>query len=547
LKTVECDYADQLRHVEVATGQDVYFVYDSSGRRTRKVYEHSGLLEERIYLGGYEIYRKTTVSTGTLEVERETVHISDDARRVCMVETLTVDGGSAVGTPTPRYRFQLDNHLGTACVEVDELGAVISYEEYHPYGTSAYRAWKTGVAVSAKRYRYTGKERDEETGLYYHGARYYAPWLGRWMSADPAGTVDGTNLFAYVWGSPVVMSDPSGMASHGGFFDPSFQSPAPGAVPHPFSGVPPLPKGTPATGVGITPLGSGGGDGAGGSRPVSGQSGSAPAPPPPPAKPVAPNLYYPTDQELAVPPEQQFGMRKNVEVSAAPVKRQATFEEDLTTASAALGLAPGVGAEVTVAVIDVGLAANKPTTPNVIQAAASVTAIFIVGAGSGWVREFFGETLDTAHDLSRLELPDVPVEGTADEILSFADQMRHADIPNPAKLTPYAGSGGHHVFAKRAFEGVKGYDPKAALAVTDAELARLGVRHSMITGAQSSLYSKFAKTGRKLTLGQMASIETKALIQVGMDPAVARATVDAALAPLRQAGIQPIRIPWGGK
>jgi RHS repeat-associated protein len=85
------------------------------------------------------------------------------------------------------------------------------YEEYHPYGTSSYRAMKSGVEVSAKRYRYTGKERDEETGLYYHGARYYAPWLGRWVAADPAGLVDGPGLYSYCRGSPVVMSDPSGM------------------------------------------------------------------------------------------------------------------------------------------------------------------------------------------------------------------------------------------------------------------------------------------------------------------------------------------------
>ncbi len=39
--------------------------------------------------------------------------------------------------------------------------------------------------VSQKRYRYTGKERDEGTGFYYHGARYYIPWLARWAAVDP--------------------------------------------------------------------------------------------------------------------------------------------------------------------------------------------------------------------------------------------------------------------------------------------------------------------------------------------------------------------------
>ena len=59
-------------------------------------------------------------------------------------------------------------------------------EEYHPFGTTAWWAGDSET-VSRKRYRYTGKERDEETGLYYHGARYYAPWLGRWTAADPIG------------------------------------------------------------------------------------------------------------------------------------------------------------------------------------------------------------------------------------------------------------------------------------------------------------------------------------------------------------------------
>src|SRR5207249_12261329 len=43
----------------------------------------------------------------------------------------------------------------------------------------------------------SGKERDTETGFTYHGARYYAPWLGRWLNADPIGHTDGLNVFAY--------------------------------------------------------------------------------------------------------------------------------------------------------------------------------------------------------------------------------------------------------------------------------------------------------------------------------------------------------------
>jgi RHS repeat-associated protein len=55
-----------------------------------------------------------------------------------------------------------------------------------------------------------GKERDDENGLYYHGARHYAPWLGRWINADPAGLKDRLNLFAFMQGNPISYSDPTG-------------------------------------------------------------------------------------------------------------------------------------------------------------------------------------------------------------------------------------------------------------------------------------------------------------------------------------------------
>jgi RHS repeat-associated protein len=61
--------------------------------------------------------------------------------------------------------------------------------------------------VSGKRYRYTGMERDEETGMGYHTARYYLSWLGRWGQADPIGIRGGVNLWSYAASSPQRMSD----------------------------------------------------------------------------------------------------------------------------------------------------------------------------------------------------------------------------------------------------------------------------------------------------------------------------------------------------
>jgi YD repeat-containing protein len=176
LNQIEWDFKDQMQHVNITTGQDVYFTYDASGQRVRKVWVHNGITEERIYLGGFELYRRH--ESNGIVLERESLHIMDDSRRIAMVETKTIDVNVPNLSAVSRIRYQCSNHLGSATLELDEFGAVISYEEYHPYGTSAYRATNGSIDVSVKRYRYTGKERDEETGLYYHGARYYACWDG---------------------------------------------------------------------------------------------------------------------------------------------------------------------------------------------------------------------------------------------------------------------------------------------------------------------------------------------------------------------------------
>ncbi|MCB9698702.1 MAG: RHS repeat-associated core domain-containing protein [Alphaproteobacteria bacterium] len=84
------------------------------------------------------------------------------------------------------------------------------YEEYHPFGTTSWWATDGGTEVSAKRYRYTGKERDDETGLGHHGARYYAAWLGRWERPDPIGLKGGINRYSYVRNRPTSLNDPTG-------------------------------------------------------------------------------------------------------------------------------------------------------------------------------------------------------------------------------------------------------------------------------------------------------------------------------------------------
>jgi RHS repeat-associated protein len=222
LPLMRWNYLDQLgatsRQVVNNGGapETTYYIYDAAGQRARKVTERQAVAgqtptrrNERIYLGGFEIYREYEIDGATTSLERQTLRAMDGQQRIALVET-RVQGDD--GSPAQLIRYQLANHLGSALLELDEAGQVISYEEYYPFGSTSYQAVRSDVEIGLKRYRYTGKERDEETGLCYHGARYYAAWLGRWTAPDST-TRDGFNLYRYVHGRPTKLIDPSGNAS----------------------------------------------------------------------------------------------------------------------------------------------------------------------------------------------------------------------------------------------------------------------------------------------------------------------------------------------
>jgi len=206
-------FKDELKTVDLGGGGMVFHVYDARGQRVRKVvHGQSGAKhKEHIYLAGFEIYRE--FNGGLVDLERETLHIMDDKQRIALVEIKTIDTSVLPDTlPETLIRYQLGNHLGSASLELDDNAEIISYEEYYSYGSTSYQAARSQTEAS-KRYRYNAKERDEETGFYYYGARYYVSWLGRWINPDPAGLSDGLNTYSYVKNNPVVNKDASGLTT----------------------------------------------------------------------------------------------------------------------------------------------------------------------------------------------------------------------------------------------------------------------------------------------------------------------------------------------
>ena len=111
--------------------------------------------------------------------------------------------------PNDQTLYSISNPFSTSMLELDDTAGLLSQEGYYPFGGSAWWAAKNQTQARYKTIRYARKERDG-TGLYYYGLRYYAPWLQRWINPDPAGAVDGLNLFRFNRNNPHVFNDPDG-------------------------------------------------------------------------------------------------------------------------------------------------------------------------------------------------------------------------------------------------------------------------------------------------------------------------------------------------
>ena len=104
--------------------------------------------------------------------------------------------------------FLLTDHLGSTAITATSGGGFSAELRYYPWGGTRYTSGTTPTS-----YRYTG-QREAEVGLYYYGARFYDPQLGRFISTDTIipqqqGT-QAWDRYAYVNNSPIKYTDPSG-------------------------------------------------------------------------------------------------------------------------------------------------------------------------------------------------------------------------------------------------------------------------------------------------------------------------------------------------
>jgi RHS repeat-associated protein len=181
--TYQWDGRGRLTDVTLPSGEHVVYGYDALGRRASRSAGNSSV--QFVYDGSDVVLDK-----------------SSDGQEVDYVNGLGVDEKLRQGSGADSLYF-LQDQVNSTIGLTNTSGAVIERQQYEAFGQNG------GSALT--RYGYTGRERDNSTGLIYYRARWYDAVVGRFISEDPIGASGGLNLYGYVENSPLNSSDPTGL------------------------------------------------------------------------------------------------------------------------------------------------------------------------------------------------------------------------------------------------------------------------------------------------------------------------------------------------
>jgi len=176
------------------TSSTISFQYDPFGRRIQKVGPNGTL--NYIYDG----------ANVRAQLDGNGFVITD------YITGLGVDELLEAIPPGDNFYYETDR-LGSVTSVSDAFvpATVLDTDTYTSFGATTDQNLSAGNP-----FRYTGREQDDETGLYYYRARYYDPTVGRFLSEDPVQFNGGVNFYAYVLNNPTRLVDPSGLCGQMG-------------------------------------------------------------------------------------------------------------------------------------------------------------------------------------------------------------------------------------------------------------------------------------------------------------------------------------------
>jgi RHS repeat-associated protein len=191
-----------------------HYDYDALGRRVQKIanpagtsttiqyfYDDARIIEEQNSSGMTQatyVYGNYVDEILTMDRGGQTYYYHQNA--LWSVEAVT----NSTGSPVERYDYCGGNSLQCG----DPYGSVsITDGSFNPIPANP---WGTPHSAIGNPWMFTGRQLDEETGIYYYRARYYDPLKGRFLQRDPLGYQAGTNLYEYVRSRPTFATDPTG-------------------------------------------------------------------------------------------------------------------------------------------------------------------------------------------------------------------------------------------------------------------------------------------------------------------------------------------------
>ena len=199
-----------------------YLVLNNGGYYTKHIYMGSQRIVSK--LGSSDIFTirnpltdttannqnfvpKLTDLTGKIKVRFDSLGVVYKGTSQGNVGMITSTAGRI---PTPlKYYFHSD-HLGSSSLITDATGGIVQHLEYIPFG-EVFIDERAATSTWSTPYKFNAKELDEETGLYYYGARYYDPRSSVWISKDPlAEKYPNVGSYVYCVNNPVKFIDPDG-------------------------------------------------------------------------------------------------------------------------------------------------------------------------------------------------------------------------------------------------------------------------------------------------------------------------------------------------
>ena len=182
--TYKYDLKDQLRQMTV-DGHQINFKYNEKGWRIKK--DNGIRTTYYLYGKGQQVLEERN---GTNQLKKSFIY--------------GPNGKIATVGDKGNIKYVINDQLGSSSVITNEKGEELARYKYSPFGNLIKSKGETEEI-----YRFTGKEFDKLTGLYYYGARYYDPTIGRFIGEDPVK--DGWNWFVYCSNNPVRYIDSVGL------------------------------------------------------------------------------------------------------------------------------------------------------------------------------------------------------------------------------------------------------------------------------------------------------------------------------------------------